>query len=818
VVELMGDAIEQHAGDGAVQIGHATNINITYAAPQHGPGIDRLDKYQSTALAHVDPASLVPLWASVGIARVDGVRARPSAREPFASLAERYDRLAVVGGPGAGKTSSMLSLAKATRLCLFLQCGEYRENESPIQFFLALVARALCNGGGSTVVATTAEVASLLESTKTLIIFDAINEAPAHLREHCIRGIREFVARFKDQRYALTTRPDSLPDLPGWQLCVLSELDDEQLASFVGERSANELRQVLGSGHPVLRSPLFLRYAVRLLGDRSSMTSSVPRSRASLIHSYVRHLLPERDVNAEPIQASLTSLAQRIERSGQSLSEKEALDVLHKTPGAGDCGAMLEQLVSLGFGTLKEHHFRFEHPTIQEHFFAAALAKTWLASGLPGRTAQATPDDPDRYVHSHLDDRGVARLLPRVVSRNPTLALAWIDDLSLDRRCVEAANRALRVVDRGVRLSIRYSRLGASKAAMARTVLAVFCVAWIALTTLLVTVNQAVLKERSEPLNDVVGLLALVAPVACIAVLVHVAISYRGTAWACLALRYLPHARDERLRRSLARLAEAVEQTTLSSVELRSFARAILDDAQLTSERIAETIHSRETAIPLVRAMTFLELPAAQDWLVWLSYRDGLLGRTSFECLMARCRHFPEDLPRAIVAAEKIAGSNYVSGPVRSKARRFMRSHGREVVPAVELSGFLDATARVAGSVSIGLMMSSALFLASGLFVALVLAPGSEKGTGAATVFVFALLHALLVYCDARWILRARRFKGTFALDSFGPSQYALFVFLTVGTVGLLVYLYLRAEIARSTRCLDGWRFEAVATERGDGG
>jgi len=156
-------------------------------------------------------------------------------RLPGLEAAARFPRLMVLGRPGAGKSTFLRSLAIACArgeflpdsFPLLLDLSSLHRDESPVDFSLHDYVQ------GELGLSHSLHAERILNSGRLLLILDAIDELPERLRRHIQQQIRDFVLRYSNAHFILSSHTQ-LTDysFPTFEYVEIAELSDEQIADF----------------------------------------------------------------------------------------------------------------------------------------------------------------------------------------------------------------------------------------------------------------------------------------------------------------------------------------------------------------------------------------------------------------------------------------------------------------------------------------------------------------------------------------------------------------------------------------------------------
>ena len=326
--------------------------------------------------------------------------------EDITTALEQHDRLAILGEPGAGKTTTLRRLAlQAARhrlqsgdgfLPLEIPLAEFRSQDAPFDFVQAHARQLL---GASF------DLSAGLRAGRLLLLFDALNEmpyedAPAYRRK--VAALRRFSEEWAGSRMLFTCRSRDYSEPLGLTQVEIERLSDERVQSFLqryleaaqAERAWEKL-----AGSPLLellRNPYYLLMLTGILQDRGEW----PQGRGELFQGFVRVLLERERRRAHPdwpgeaaLVYALSELAFAMQPLGQGtrLPRAQALAALPTEMPCLDgpplvCSpenmrrlGLAASLLDTEMGAQGEEMLRFYHHQLQEYFAAGALLRRWQA-------------------------------------------------------------------------------------------------------------------------------------------------------------------------------------------------------------------------------------------------------------------------------------------------------------------------------------------------------------------------------------------------------------------------------------------------------
>ncbi|MCX6032991.1 MAG: SUMF1/EgtB/PvdO family nonheme iron enzyme [Chloroflexi bacterium] len=340
-----------------------------------------------------------------------GRQVRRTRLDDITEATTRYEALALLGEPGAGKTTTLHKLAlDAARqrltgaqrwLPIFLSLADYRDFPTPHAFVQSTWTQLLgCD-----------DLAGRLRGGGLLLLCDALNEMPFRdERDYRDRvdAWRRFVGEWPGNRFIFTCRSRDYGEPLGLPQVEIERLDDARVRDFLGKYLSPDLAgrawQHLDSS-PLLelvRNPYYLSMLAYILAQGGDW----PANRARLFDGFVNLLLRREQSRHHPdwpgllpLQNALATLAERIQPGGEGtrLPRRQFLaQIPAQVAGSdGPVDVSPQAVVRLGLAaTLLDSELasggaeivRFYHHQLQEYFAARALRDRFQAGeNLSGR-------------------------------------------------------------------------------------------------------------------------------------------------------------------------------------------------------------------------------------------------------------------------------------------------------------------------------------------------------------------------------------------------------------------------------------------------
>ena len=352
-------------------------------------------------------------------------------RVPGLNAVERYDKLMILGKPGAGKTTFM------KRLAMLCNWGEFQGDRVPVFITLKEFAETAGQSGLQDYIAKqwrncgvkeTETSAAVFEEGRALILLDGLDEVQETEHDRVLQEIKDFTGRFRGCQFVITCRIAAREYVfQQFTEVEIADFNDEQIADFATkwfvtkkdpEKSKNFIQR-LKNNKPIQElatNPLLLTLLCLVFGEAADF----PANRSELYKEGLDVLLKKWDAkrNIERDQVYkklslkrkedlLSQLAFYTFDRGdyffkQAVVERQIIDYIRNLPGAKEDDEALQldgaddlNSIAAQHGLLVERArgiYSFSHLTFQEYFTAKHIARptAQLQAALAGLTIHMT--------------------------------------------------------------------------------------------------------------------------------------------------------------------------------------------------------------------------------------------------------------------------------------------------------------------------------------------------------------------------------------------------------------------------------------------
>ncbi|HYI09055.1 MAG TPA: hypothetical protein VEK57_08275 [Thermoanaerobaculia bacterium] len=748
--------------------------NNTYYVYTHGQTSDEpfdFDAYVESVCARLrnEAAEYVQLDVEPIVTSV----AHPGAGREHRTLvdaASRERQMVVVGAAGSGKTSSLRYLAamgaEDDELRIYIELSRYRKTPyfSDLDALLILVGEVINDWSAAARPPSIPTLRRVMAERPTMLLFDGLNEVDASIRDVCLRAVEDLAFTFEKCRIVLSTRPHGFEPPQKWSTFRLRELGDDQIAQFLRARAddataAAVLERLHLDDNPLLRLPLFLTYAIRLVQRSEEGAARLVRSRTSVVADYVAELFRDKrhgKMDEEEMTNVLSRLALTLQQVGQSLPLGEA----------GESREMLSALAARGFLRVDARYVRFWHHTIQEYFYAEgqrrrfAAAKPWTRDWHMARALSRRPDeDALTFLPTGASERELKGMMRTASRVNVSLATRWADDLDLDGRAPDVVTSYLKAVKRRLRRTTVYSRVTHERQGIG---VALFLyLLWLVVGFLFVPVFGE--NDRQNALGVFLAGIAL-----------HYLLTYRGCTDAATIAGLTRKVRSEQVRAGLTAIFESIVRAPLASRDLREIGLTVMQPERETIDAL-DALQTSRAPYLTIQLLAFSEAPKASAVLHAVLEAGGgnLYSRAALLALLHRATRDREEADRLRTLARTIwMGSG--DWLYRRVAGRCLQ----QLDPQLRMQCRWETAIRFILALAFGI----AALYASFLTIVVLELKFNEYEVMLLVPFLCAAAIALYA-----WAVGTKRVYGYHGLDGLSPLRY--FLMCTVG--GWLTFSFL---------------------------
>ncbi len=324
---------------------------------------------------------------------------------------EEYDRLILLGEPGAGKSTCLQWLAlnhaqralechdRDSRIPILVKLSSYTGQETAREFLKSY----LLDEHGPSGAFLAEHLEWYLSEGRLLVLFDGLNEMPGQGYEVRVGHLRSLATDKWKCKVVISCRTLDYDRRFSWPTLAIQRLNDSQLEAFVDKHlpsTGTDLMRELKSGDPAIldiaRNPFMLR-TITVIYSRDT---ELPPARARLTDEFVRVLLAREwrdqwqgDLGIKAVTRCLAKMAFATIKDGRVGTAIDThwaeTDLAAHMQEAGDqlrgitSADMLKLAADASILDIPAHWrwVRYSHELIQEYFAALVLRDQWHSSG-----------------------------------------------------------------------------------------------------------------------------------------------------------------------------------------------------------------------------------------------------------------------------------------------------------------------------------------------------------------------------------------------------------------------------------------------------